>query len=60
MNRLKMEDLFEKLGTIDFRELEWKTELTNNVNSLEKLKQYVSLTAEEENLMQEVLDNIIP
>ena len=57
MNRLKTEDLFEKLGTIDFRELEWKTELTNNVNSLEKLKQYVSLTAEEENLMQEVLDN---
>jgi L-lysine 2,3-aminomutase len=37
--------------------LAWNSELANNVNSLEKLKQYVSLTIEEENSMQEVLDN---
>jgi len=57
MNKLTVEKSFKKLYTIDFRKLAWNFELTNNVNSLEKLKQYVSLTAEEENLMQEVLDN---
>ena len=57
MNKLTVEKSFKKLYTIDFRKLAWNSELTNNVNSLEKLKQYVSLTAEEENLMQEVLDN---
>ncbi len=57
MNKLTAEESFEKLDTIDFRKLAWNSELANNVNSLEKLKQYVSLTVEEENSMQEVLDN---
>ena len=57
MNKLTVEESFKKLYTIDFRKLAWKSELANNVNSLKKLKQYVSLTAEEENSMQEVLDN---
>ncbi len=48
---------FEKLDTIDFRKLAWNTELANNINSLEKLKHYFSLTEEEEHSMQEVLDN---
>jgi lysine 2,3-aminomutase len=48
---------FEKLDTIDFCKLAWNTELANNVNSLEKLKQYFSLPEEEEHSMLEVLDN---
>jgi hypothetical protein len=55
MNKLTEEESFEKLASIDFRKLAWNSELANNVNSLEKLKQYISLTAEEENSMQEVL-----
>ncbi|MCI5136992.1 MAG: KamA family radical SAM protein, partial [Candidatus Electrothrix sp. AR1] len=47
----------EPLNTIDFRTLAWKTELANNINSLKKLKLYLSLTEEEELSMQEVLDN---
>ena len=57
INKLTAEESFEKLDTIDFRKLAWSSELAYNVNSLEKLKQYVSLTIEEENSMQEVLDN---
>ena len=57
MNKLTTEESFEKLNMIDFRKLAWNSELANNVNSLEKLKQYISLTVEEENSMQKVLDN---
>lgn len=47
----------DQLNTIDFRTLAWNSELANNVNSLAKLKEYISLTEEEELSMQEVLDN---
>ncbi|MEN8258144.1 MAG: KamA family radical SAM protein [Thermodesulfobacteriota bacterium] len=57
MSELNEEEAPEKLDTIDFRTLAWNTELGNNVNSLEKLKLYFSLTEEEELSMQEVLDN---
>ncbi len=57
MNKLTVEESFEKLNMIDFRKLAWNSELANNVNSLEKLKQYIYLTVEEENSMQKVLDN---
>jgi lysine 2,3-aminomutase len=57
MNKLTTEESFDKLNIIDFRKLAWNSELANNVNSLEKLKQYVSLAVEEENSMQKVLDN---
>ncbi|MBU1138762.1 MAG: KamA family radical SAM protein, partial [Proteobacteria bacterium] len=57
MCELSTKEPFEKLDTIDFRKLAWNTELANNVNSLENLKQYFSLTEEEEHSMQEVLDN---
>ena len=57
MNKLTTEESFEKLNIIDFRKLAWNSELANNVNSLEKLKQYIFLTVEEENSMQKVLDN---
>lgn len=57
MCELNAEEPFKKFDTIDFRKLAWNTELANNINSLEKLKQYFSLTGEEEHSMQEVLDN---
>ena len=57
MNKLTTEESFEKLNMIDFRKLAWNSELANNVNSLEKLKQYIYLTVEEENSMQKVMDN---
>jgi KamA family protein len=57
MCELSAEGPFEKLDTIDFRKLAWNTELANNVNSLEKLKKYFTLTEDEEHSMQEVLDN---
>ena len=57
MNKLATDEPFEKLDKIDFSKLAWNSELANNINSLEKLKQYISLTAEEENTMKKVLDN---
>ncbi len=57
MSECNGEELPEKLDTIDFRKLAWNTELANNVNSLKNLRQYVSLTEEEELSMQEVVDN---
>lgn len=57
MCKLSTNDPFEKLATINFHKLAWDTELANNINSLEKLKHYFSLTEEEEHSMHEVLDN---
>ncbi len=57
MSEFNIEDLPEKLDTIDFRKLAWDTELANNVNSLKNLRQYFSLTEEEELSMQEVVGN---
>lgn len=57
MSELNAEEPSERLDTIDYRKLAWDTELSNNVNSLEKLKQYFSLTLKEERSMQKVLDN---
>ena len=57
MCELSTNDPFEKLDTINFHKLAWNTELANNINSLEKLKHYFSLTEEEEHSMHEVLGN---
>jgi len=56
MYDLSTNDPFEKLDTINFQKLAWNTELANNINSLEKLKHYFSLTEEEEYSMNEVLE----
>jgi len=40
-----------------FGKLAWDTELANNINSIEELKLYVSLTKEEELSIQNVLDH---
>lgn len=57
MSDFNVEELPEKLDTIDFRKLAWNTELANNVNSLKKFRRYFSLTEEEELSLQEVVDN---
>lgn len=57
MSEQNREERPEKLDSIDFRKLAWKSELANNVNSVEKLRQYIALTEEEELSMQEVVDN---
>ncbi len=57
MDELSEEEPFKKLETIDFHTLAWNKELANNVTSLETLKQYFSLTEEEERSLQKVLDN---
>ena len=57
MGKCKTEELLQKLEAINFRELKWNTELANNVTSLKDLRQYFSLTEEEELSMQEVMDN---
>lgn len=57
MAELSANDPFEKLDTINFHKLAWNTELANNINSLDKLRHYFSLSEEEERSMLEVLDN---
>lgn len=57
MEELSKEESSDILGKIDFHKLAWNTELANNVTSLNKLKQYFSLTEEEERSLKEVLDN---
>lgn len=57
MSELNIKERPERLDRIDFRTLAWNTELANNVNSVEKLGQYLSLTEEEALSMQEVVDN---
>ncbi len=45
------------LDSIDFKSLKWNSELSNNINSLEKLQQYFPLTAEEKTSLSHVLAN---
>ncbi|MBU0942891.1 MAG: KamA family radical SAM protein [Proteobacteria bacterium] len=56
MSELTAEDTFRNLDAIDFSKLEWNTELANNVNSQEKLEQYIYLSEEQKHSMKEVLD----
>ncbi|MBC8318313.1 MAG: KamA family radical SAM protein [Desulfobulbaceae bacterium] len=56
MTELSTEESLNNLATIDFRTLQWNSELANNINSLEKLKQYLTFSKEEELSMQKVLD----
>ncbi|MBC8208015.1 MAG: KamA family radical SAM protein [Desulfobulbaceae bacterium] len=56
MGRLSINEPFEKLDSIDFQKLDWKVELSNNLNSLDKLSQYFPLSEEERLSMQDVLD----
>lgn len=48
-------DLSELKG-IEWSQIDWQSELQNNVNSIDKLKGYFDLTAAEETTLREVVD----
>lgn len=45
------------LKSIDWKQVEWWSELKNNVNSIDKLKEYINLTEDEESKLREVVDH---
>lgn len=52
-----MSFLKDNLSKIDFKSLDWQEELKNNITSIERLKEYVSLFQEEEKYLKEVLSH---
>jgi len=44
------------LNDINWEELDWRSELKDNINSIDKLKQYVELDSEEEEKLREVVN----
>lgn len=51
-----MTDIFESLHTVDWAELDWQTELKNNITTVDELKTYLPLTADQESDLREVTD----
>lgn len=47
----------KELRAIDWRKIDWQSELQKNVNSIDKLKNYIDLTEDEEKVLREVVDN---
>lgn len=47
----------EELKKIDWSELNWKNELKNNINSIEKLQGYINLNGEEVKSLEEIIAN---
>ena len=47
----------KELGDIDWRKIDWQSELGNNVNSIDELKKYIDLSDDEEKALREVVDN---
>ena len=45
------------LKSIEWSKIDWQSELQNNVNSIDKLKNYFPLTPSEETTLREVVDN---
>lgn len=48
---------FKELKNIDWRKIDWRSELQQNVNSIDQLKNYIELTKDEEKVLTEVVDN---
>ena len=48
---------FKDLKSIDWRKIDWRSELKNNVNSIDKLKNYIDLTEDEDKTLREIVDN---
>lgn len=46
----------KSIKDINWKELNWWDELKNNINSIDKLKQYVELDSDEEQSLREVVD----
>lgn len=45
------------LKCIDWKSIEWQSELTNNINSIDKLKNYIDLEGDEEKTLRDVVEN---
>ena len=45
------------LKNIDWRKIDWQRELKNNVNSIEKLKEYIDITEDREKTLRRVVNN---
>ena len=52
-----VQNKFDELKEINWRTIDWQSELKNNVNSVDKLKEYIDLTDVEEQMLIKVADN---
>ena len=52
-----VQNKFDELKEINWRTIDWQSELENNVNSVDKLKEYIDLTDVEEQMLIKVADN---
>lgn len=48
---------FEQIKDLDWKNINWREEFKNNINSVEKLKEYIELSEEEEKQLREVVEN---
>ncbi|MEA3331965.1 MAG: KamA family radical SAM protein [Campylobacterota bacterium] len=44
------------MKNINYKAIDWQSELSNNITSIKKLKNYINLSAEDEKKLQEVID----
>ncbi len=49
--------ILRELNSIDWREINWQSELQQNVNSIDKLKNYVDLADDQEKVLRKVVDS---
>ncbi|MGM0601169.1 MAG: KamA family radical SAM protein [Candidatus Rifleibacteriota bacterium] len=47
----------EEIKDLDWKNINWREEFKNNINSVEKLKEYIELSEEEEKQLREVVAN---
>ena len=47
----------KELSGIDWREINWQSELQQNINSIDKLKNYIELTEDQEKVLRKVVDS---
>lgn len=52
-----IQEISKSLSAIDFRNVDWKSELKNNIKSIDSLKEYVELSEEEEDKLRKVVGN---
>lgn len=51
-----MTDSFASLHTVDWAQLDWQTELKNNITTVDELKTYLPLTVDQESDLRQVTD----
>ena len=52
----KSTDKLRSLSSVDWTQMDWQEELRNSITTVEKLKEYIPLTAEEEGDLHRVID----